>query len=83
MTMKAVYNLSLQAIWSIVNRRIPIELITAVSVSTKSKQYLIHVNDEYDYLLVSMNKRALVISSIAKAKAKGKLKIYFHDTKSL
>lgn len=52
-TINAVYNLKKNAI----QRRIPLEKLEALSLSTMSSEFLIHVKDEYDYRFLSYDKK--------------------------
>ena len=52
-TINAVYNLKKNAI----QRRIPLERLEAISLSTMSSEFVIHVKDEYDYRFLSYDKR--------------------------
>lgn len=52
-TLNAIYNLKRSAI----QRRIPFEKLEAVSLSTMSSEFVLHVKDEYDYRFLSYDKR--------------------------
>ena len=53
---------------TVVKRRIPIGVVSGVSFSTKSNEFIIHAQSEYDYRLASPLYRFLVIESIFEAK---------------
>ena len=53
LTINAIYNLKRNAI----QRRISLEKLEAVSLSTMSSEFVIHVRDEHDYRFLSYDKR--------------------------
>merc|ERR1712228_343856 len=61
-TDKALYNLIPNS-YKQCKRRIPIEKIASITISTSSQQFAIHIPDEYDYLFIS-NERARIVSSL-------------------
>ena len=59
-TINAVYNLKRNAI----QRRIPLERLEALSLSTTSSEFVVHVKDEYDYRFLSYDKRDELVETI-------------------
>ncbi len=59
-TDKAVYNLKKNK----VQRRIPLEKLEAMSLSTQSSEFVLHVKDEYDYRLLSFERRKDIVETI-------------------
>ena len=53
----AVYNIKRKS----VQRRIPIEKLEALTVSTMSSEFVLHIKDEYDYRLLSYERRQEII----------------------
>jgi serum/glucocorticoid-regulated kinase 2 len=60
LTENALYNLKRQ----MVKRRIPLEKFDAITISTVSSEFVIHVRDEYDYRFLSYERRAEIIEKI-------------------
>ena len=64
-----------------VKRRIPLKLITAITLSEKSSEFLLHVPAEYDYRFSHANKRPIIIVNLVKAILKAtnqlKFKMFF------
>lgn len=52
-TINAIYNLKKNTI----QRRIPLEKLEAISLSTVSSEFVLHVKNEYDYRFLSYDKR--------------------------
>jgi len=61
-TDKALYNLIPNS-YKQCKRRIPIEKISSITISTSSQQFAIHIPDEYDYLFKS-DERARIVSAL-------------------
>ena len=59
-TDKAVYNLKKNK----VQRRIPLEKLEAMSLSTQSSEFVLHVKGEYDYRLLSFERRKDIVETI-------------------
>lgn len=59
-TDNAIYNIKKKS----VQRRIPIEKIEALTISTMSSEFIIHIKEEYDYRLLSYEKRQEIIESV-------------------
>jgi serum/glucocorticoid-regulated kinase 2 len=60
LTENAIYNIKK----SKVKRRIPYEKLDAMTISTTSSEFLIHVNEEYDYRYLSYERRSEIIETI-------------------
>lgn len=69
-TDKALYNLIPNS-YKQCKRRIPIEKIASITISTASQQFAIHIPDEYDYLFKSTERARIVSSLKAGLKKKG------------
>lgn len=61
-TENAIYNIKKKT----VQRRIPIDKLEALTISTMSSEFVIHIKDEYDYRLLSFERRQDIIESILK-----------------
>eukprot|EP01084_Bolivina_argentea_P312073 540262_1 len=59
-TDKAIYNLKPKEMGKC-QRRIDLELIESITISTISEEFVIHIPDEYDYRFKSINKERLSI----------------------
>jgi serum/glucocorticoid-regulated kinase 2 len=72
---------------AMVKREIPVELITAISVSTESSEFLLHVPSQYDYRFSSPNFRSQIIETVMMAhfnKTKSTaMRVFFHEDVNL
>jgi len=77
-TSKAIYNISDDAvsgfmsifcIGSKIRRRIDIRKLTAITISTLSSEFVLHIESEYDYRLASDNKREKILLAICQSYA--------------
>lgn len=59
-TSKALYNLKKKS----VQRRIPIELLESLTLSTLSSEFILHVKQQYDYRLLSYEHRKNIVEMI-------------------
>lgn len=59
-TENAIYNIRRKN----VQRRLPIEKLEALSISTMSSEFVLHIKEEYDYRLLSYERRQEIIESI-------------------
>ena len=87
-TSKAIYNISddsltgfmsMFCIGSKVRRRIDIRKLTAITISTLSSEFVLHIESEYDYRLASDSKREKILLAICKSYAMNSKKkpLYF------
>ena len=60
LTENAIYNIKKNK----VKRRIPYEKLDAITISTTSSEFVLHVNDEYDYRYLSYERRPEIIETI-------------------
>lgn len=61
-TENAIYNCKRK----VVQRRMPLEKLDAITVSTMSSEFVLHIKDEYDYRLLSYERRQDIIETILK-----------------
>jgi len=61
-TDNAIYNFKKKTI----QRRIPIEKLESISLSTMSSEFVLHIKGEYDYRLLSYERRQDIIETILK-----------------
>lgn len=59
-TDSAIYNVKKKS----VQRRVPIEKLEALSLSTMSSEFVLHVKGEYDYRLLSYERRKEIVEAI-------------------
>ena len=59
-TENAIYNMKKKSI----QRRIPLDKLEAISLSTMSSEFVFHVKNEYDYRLLSYERRQDIIETI-------------------
>ena len=59
-TENAIYNLKRKSI----QRRMPIEKLEALTLSTMSSEFILHIKDEYDYRLLSYERRKDIVEMI-------------------
>lgn len=62
LTENAIYNFKRK----VVQRRIPLEKLDTISLSTMSSEFVLHIKDEYDYRLLSYERRQEIVESILK-----------------
>ena len=59
-TENAIYNIKRKS----VQRRMPIEKLEALTVSTMSSEFVLHIKEEYDYRLLSYERRQDIIETL-------------------
>lgn len=62
LTENAIYNIKKDK----VQRRIPFEELDAISVSTMSSEFVLHVKNSYDYRMLSFKHKNLIVETILK-----------------